>query len=280
MKTIRVLFFIALFILGVYYVYNFLPSQMELTTDGLPNIGVDWKYSFRPATLSILAGHSPYTDSGFYNPPWLLLPLIPIALLSAPLGSAVIFVLNLYGYFFSALKMRMNAIMFVLFSLFSGVLLNSWNGNVEGLVVLGFILPPQIGLFFVLCKPQFGIGVATFWIVEACLQGGIRRVVRVVAPASVAVILSFVMFGFWPARSPNLAGVWWDSSIFPYGIPIGLILLGIAIWRQDIRFAIASSPFFAPYVTLHTWAVVWFGILLLVPENLAAYRELRKNAPA
>jgi len=277
MKKVLYISLAVLFVLGVYYVYNYLPVQMELTDEGLPNIGVDWKYSFRPAVLDLLAGRSPYTESGFYNPPWLLAVLIPFALFSAPLGSAIIFVVNIYGYIFTAVKLRMNVIMLVFFLAFSGVLINSWNGNIEGLVVLGFVLPPQIGLFFVLCKPQFGIGVAVFWIVQAWIDGGFRRVVRVVAPAGVAMVLSFVLFGFWPAKAPDLSGAWWNNSIFPYGIPIGFILLGVSIWRRDIRFAIASSPFFAPYVTLHTWAVVWFGLLLLVPENLSVYLEMRKN---
>lgn len=275
MRGLRVLLFIALFALGVYYVYTHLPVQMELTTEGLPNLGVDWKYSFRPAALDLLAGRSPYADSGFFNPPWLLLPLLPIALLSAPLGTAVMFILNLYSYIFAAFKLRMNAIILTVFVLFSGILLNSWNGNVEGLVVLGFLLPPQAGLFFVLCKPQFGIGVAAFWVIDAWIEGGFRQVVRVVTPVSVALVLSFALFGFWPAKSPGLVDIWWSSSLFPYGVPVGCALLGVAIWKRDLRFAIASSPFFAPYVTLHTWAVVWLGMLLLFPENLAAYREWR-----
>lgn len=233
--------------------------------------------SFRPAARLLLELKSPYSTPGFYNPPWALLPLLPFALLPASLGAAFLFVINIFSFFFAAGKMRMNAIAFVVFLLFSGTLVNAWNGNIEGLVALGFILPPQIGMLFVLVKPQFGIGVAAFWVARAWCEGGIGRVVRVVAPVGIALGISFVLFGFWPAGVPRLADVSWNTSLFPYGVSIGLILVGVSIWQNDIRFAIASSPFFAPYLAGHTWAAVWLGMLLLVPENLVIFRELRKN---
>ena len=38
---------------------------------------IDWHGVFRPATLALLAGESPYGVEGFYSPPWTLLPLLP-----------------------------------------------------------------------------------------------------------------------------------------------------------------------------------------------------------
>lgn len=281
MKITRALLLIALFALGVWAVYTFLPTDLQPGTDGrLPSIGVDWMISFRPAARLLLELKSPYATPGFFNPPWALIPLLPFALLPAGLGAAFLFVLNIFSLLFASVKMRMNAIAFVVFILFSGTLVNAWNGNIEGLLAIGFVLPPQIGLFFVLCKPQFGLGVAIFWILQEWREGGIRKVVRVVAPVSIALGISFVLFGFWPARTPGLVDMRWNASLFPYGVPIGLALLAVSIWRRNMFLAIASSPFFAPYVAGNTWSVVWFGLLLLVPEDLVSFRKLRKREKA
>ena len=276
-KLAAVLFYLTLFALGVWAVYTYLPTDLQPSSAGrLPSIGVDWIVSFRPAARSLLDLESPYTIPGFFNPPWALIPLLPFALLPAGLGAAFLFVLNIFSLVFAGKRMRMNVLALVVFLLFSGTLVNAWNGNIEGLLAIGFILPPQVGLFFVLCKPQFGLGVAIFWIVQAWREGGIRKVARVVAPVSIALGISFVLFGFWPARTPSLVDMRWNTSLYPYGVPIGLALLAGSLWSRNIFLAMASSPFFAPYVAGHTWAVTWLGILLLVPERIRIFHLVRK----
>lgn len=227
----------------------------------------DWSLYFYPAVQNILNGQSPYWVEGFFSPVWVLIPLLPVALLSPALGSVVMFIINLLAYTFVLVKMRMNVLAIILFVAFSGMLSGAFNGNIEGLAALGFILPPQVGLFFVLTKPQFGIGVAVFWFAQAWARGGMKQVAKVFLPVSIALLASFLLFGLWPLQAQALTDVWWDANIFPYGIPIGFILLGLAIWKNDIRFAICSSPFFSPYVAFHTWSVVWLGLLALVPAS-------------
>jgi len=236
----------------------------------LTSIGVDWVEYFRPAAQLLLHGHSPYRESGFYNAPWVLLPMLPIALLPVSLGNAFMYSLNIFAYLYVAHKLRMNPLMMVFFVLFSGMQGAALNGNIEGLLALGFILPPQIGLFFLLAKPQFGIGMAVFIGVMAWRENGLGHAVKMFLPVTIAFLLSFLMFGFWPYSIQSLGEVWWNTGIFPYGIPIGLGLLALAVFGREKRFAISSSPFFAPYLTAHTWAVVWLGILSLF--------EMRNNA--
>lgn len=43
-------------------------------------VGVDWRDTFRPAALMLLAGKSPFAVDIFFAAPWNLLPLIPFAL--------------------------------------------------------------------------------------------------------------------------------------------------------------------------------------------------------
>lgn len=265
------------FLLGVYFVYIYLPVHADWVRNGPPQVGVDWKLTFRRASLKLLMGESPYQIAAFFNPPWTLLPLLPIALLSPALGSAVMYVLNLFAYLFVAFKLKTNLWRIVIFVLFSGMIINSTNGNIEGILSLGFILPPPIGLFFVLAKPQMGIAVAVFWAVESWRTGGIEKTIRIFLPVTAGFIISFIIFGAYIKDTAQLTYVWWNSSIFPKGIPVGLLLLALASWKREIIFAIAASPFFAPYLTAHTWAVVWLGLLSLFPQKIQFSRgNLRK----
>jgi hypothetical protein len=258
---------IACFLMATYFVYIYLPVNVDWALNGPPQVGVDWKGAFRKACLELLNGRSPYNNSAFFNPPWTLLPLLPIALLSPALGSAVMYVLNLFVYLFAAWKLKINVWLTIPFMVFSGMLINSNNGNIEGIIALGFILPPQIGLFFILAKPQIGVAVAIFWLIESWRAGGAQKVLIVFLPVVLAYIFSFLVFGFWILNSFNVVDKWWNTSIWPRGIPIGVILLGLAIWKREIKFAIAASPFFAPYLTIHSWAFTWLGLLLLFPQQ-------------
>lgn len=258
---------IACFLAAIYFVYTYLPVDIDWVRNGPPQVGVDWKGAFRKASLELLNGNSPYNAAAFFNPPWTLLPLLPIALLSPALGSALMYVLNFFVYLFVVLKLKTNVWLIIPFIFFSGMLVNSNNGNIEGIVALGFILPPQIGLFFILSKPQIGIAVAIFWLIESWREGGFQKVLNVFLPIVIAYIISFLVFGFWISNSLSVVDTWWNASIWPRGIPIGVILLAMAIWKREIKFAIAASPFFATYLTVHSWAFAWLGLLSLFPQH-------------
>jgi hypothetical protein len=272
-NTMAFSFIVFCFIVAVYIVYTYLPVDVDWVRNGPPQVGVDWKHAFRQASLKLLNGESPYQIGVFHNPPWTLLPLLPIALLTPELGSAVMYVVNLFSYLFVVIKLKTNLWLIIIFVLFSNIILNSMNGNIEGMLAIGFLLPPEIGLFFVLAKPQMGIAVAVFWAIESYRIGGFEKTIRIFLPVAAAYIISFMIFGIYIMSSTQLVDVWWNSSIFPKGLPVGIILLAIAIWRREIKFAIAASPFFAPYCTAHTWAVVWLGLLSLVPQKFHFQKE-------
>ena len=62
--------------------------------------------------------------------------------------------------------------------------------------MLGLLLPPQVGVFFVLIKPHVGVGVFVFWVVQAWHKKGASGVLALVWP--VAVLLSMLVYGPWP----------------------------------------------------------------------------------
>src|SRR5690606_20758783 len=143
---------------------------------------IDWRTAFRPAAREMLATGNPYHVEGFFNPPWTVLPMIPLALLPERVGSAAMLVLGLAGFAYGAHRLGASPLVLGAFLLSPPVLHSLLNGNIDWLPIVGFVLPPQIGLFFVLTKPQMGSAVAVFWLVEAWREGGFKEAVRVFGP--------------------------------------------------------------------------------------------------
>ncbi|HQU37726.1 MAG TPA: hypothetical protein PLR65_14170 [Anaerolineales bacterium] len=233
---------------------------------------IDWTITFRPATLTLLSGLSPYGRVYYVHAPWTLIPLIPLAVLPESVGRVMLFFCSLASYAFVAHKLGAKpiAVTFLLASpLVMPLLLN---GNMDWLAILGFIMPPQIGLFFISIKPQAGIAVAPFWLVEAWRKGGWRLVVKTFAPFTVVLLLSFVPFGFWPLEilRNDIAGVYFNASLWPMSIPVGLALFVTALRKRKLEYAMAASPCLSPYVLFYSWGGALLAIVSSVPETIAA----------
>jgi hypothetical protein len=231
---------------------------------------VDWTTTFRPATLALLSGESPYGRFYLVHAPWTLVMLTPLALLPEAVGRVMLIFCALISYAFIAhrLKAKPIAIVFLLLSpLVMHLLLN---GNMDWLASLGFILPPQLGLFFISIKPQIGIAVAPFWLVEAWRQGGWKLVIKTFAPFTIVLLLSFIMFGFWPSYSFKVIEVWYNASLLPMSIPVGLALLVTALRKRKIEYAMAASPCLSPYALFYSWTGALLAIVSSTPETIAA----------
>jgi hypothetical protein len=143
------------------------------------------------------------------------------------------------------------------------------NGDfIDVFTSIGFILPPQIGLFFVLAKPQAGFAVALFWLAEAWQNGKIKEVFKVFAPVTLAYALMLIMFSPNMINTllvaPKIIDAPWDANIWPYGMIIGIALLGVAIRKHNLGLAILASPCFFPYIGFYSWPIVLLGFL---PNN-------------
>ncbi len=253
-----ILLFSALALLIMFFAYKYMP------------VGGDWAKAFRPAALAWLAGKSPYGVYSFYNPPWALVPLIPLAVLPEKVGSVIVFTAGLVGYFFLLRKLKANVATTLIFIFSPPVLQDLLTSNINWLVMLGYVMPPQIGLIFVLMKPQVGGVMAIYWLVEAWRNGGIRQVIKTFWPVCVLALLSLLIFGLWPLKIPNLYDAYWNISLWPLSIPIGLVLLTLALRRRNERFAYMASPFFSPYVGAYSYGTVILGLVSSTWETLAA----------
>ena len=232
--------------------------------------GIDWSETFRLSGLAALQGKSPFLIEGFRYPPWAVLAVMPFAWLPENIGRAAFLVASLIAFAYVPYRLGAKPLTLGAYLISPPVVHCLLNANIDWLPILGFVLPPRIGLFFVIIKPQVGIGMVIYWLVDILLHKGWRETVKTFAPVSIALLLSFAIFGFWPLRFSDPVGFWWNASLWPASIPVGMVLLVAAIRRSKPEFAMASSPCLSPYVLLHSWAGALVALSRLQWEMIAA----------
>lgn len=226
-------------------------------------MGIDWRETYYPAARAVLEGRNPYEAAPtFRNVPWTLIPMLPLALFSERASGVLFFILTLALYALAAVQLKASRTALVAFLLSPPVVYGLRMLNVDALVLMGFILPPQIGLFFVLIKPQMGIAMIPFWFFETLRKGGWISLVRVFTPVTVAILLSFAVFkGSSIGRSDDLLQSTWNASLWPWGFPAGFVLTILSIRNQRKDQAIAASPFLSPYLAYHSWVSVLAALM-------------------
>jgi len=245
----------------VFAICGFLLFLLYIGPTG-PNFGTDWITSFKPAILAFLHGENPYINSyGFFNPPWAMIPFVPLILLSDKIVSVIFFCMSILVFGFVAYKMGAPIFAAIFFALSPFVIRCANDPNIDWLIVLGFLLPPKIGLFFVLAKPQIGWAVALFWFIEAWENGKFREILKTFSPVVICYIISFLIFGFWPLNSFGLEEAAHNTSLFPMSIPIGLGFLVMSLRKRNLGNSIISAPLLSPYVGPVSWGVPILGIL-------------------
>jgi hypothetical protein len=228
----------------------------------LSAFGVDWQETYYPALSLLLQGRNPYEVTTLHNPVWGLIPLIPFALLGERLGESALFFTAFTAYAVIAKRLGASPVALILFMLSPLVYYNLMLGNIDWLVVIGFVLPPWAGLFLVVLKPQIGVAIALYWAWKEWKRGGLVQIVRTFLPVTVCLILSFGIFGNWlTGKSDNLLSASWNSSLFPYSIPFGLLALWLAARELNTNRAVSASPFFSPYLSFGSWSIAQLGVV-------------------
>lgn len=235
--------------------------------NSLEYFGLDWRETYYPATMLLLRGQNPYLVTTLYNPVWGLFPLIPLVLIGEKWGELVMFFIAFGIYVYVARILGASPIALFLYMGSPLIVYNLMLGNIDWLVILGFVMPPSIGLFFALLKPHIGIAVVFYWLWTSYKSGGIKNVVKTFSPVTIAIVMSFFFFGNWLAdRNDNLLSAPWNINMFPYAIPVGLVLLYLA--RKKFARAVSASPFFSPYMSFGSWSIAQLGI---VDNNLLTF---------
>lgn len=222
-------------------------------------------------------------DPYFFNVPWLAALLIPFSVQDDATGNGLLFVCGLAAFAYVAYRFGARPLTLVLFLTSPGVIANLILPNIDWLPLLGTLLSPRYGLFLVLVKPQVGLGVAILWLYQAWKSGRWQGVLKTVAPVALAFLVSIPLFGLWFMKSTMLGSVGWNTSLFPWSVPFGLLLLVIALYRSRRDWAIASSVLVSPYVSNPSWAGPFLSFATSARMMLAAslfwwtYRILYQN---
>jgi hypothetical protein len=239
------------------------------------SLATDWLTCFKPAVLQFISGQNPYAGGAcFYNAPWLLIPFIPLAFLSDIPSVLLIWFIAVLCVIFVARKLGASPLTITILLLSPALGYELFVTNLNWLIAVGLILPPQFGLFLLLAKPQLGMVVALFWLVESWRTEGIRKVIKIFAPVALTLLVSLMIYGLWPLHAIWLKDSHWNVSMFPESIGIGLLLTYHALKSHKIGLAILASPFFAPYVGFHSWVFCLLGLAASPIETLLAVSGL------
>lgn len=240
----------------------------------------DWYQTYAPAARLFITGKSPYSIGDFFNAPWILIPITPFAIVPDKLLGYILFVIfNLVSIIVVAVKRGIRLLWLPFLLLSYPVVVIFLYGQIEGLVLLGLILPPQWGIMFLVTKPQIGLGVIAYYLYDAYRKGGYRSVIKLCIPTSLAFLLSFVFYGFWLIHGSIQIPQWWNVSLWPWSIPFGFATLIFALLRDRKDAAILSSPLLSPYLGAQSWVVAFLSLdrypLLLVIGSLLTWLFLR-----
>lgn len=220
----------------------------------------DWDTFFVPAVRAFLEGQSPYSVEGFFNPPWLVFLLTPLAW--APPGLAMLFpslALLL------AAHRRRKPWLIPIVGLSFPFLAASVYANIDWLPMLGLAYGGAAGPLLVTVKPQAaGLAVIAFFR---------RQGARALLPLAAAVALGFILWPGWPAdmlAGDILSAEGRNLSLFPYTLPLGIAAVWLAWRRGSLLWGCVASLSLAPYYYIHSLLPLlfilanrkwWLGVL-------------------
>lgn len=226
-----------------------------------PLPSADWYATFDPAARGVFAGQWPYENPGYRYPPWAILPLLPMVLFPTVIAHGLMIAVTVLILFFIAWRAKappLAVIAFLLSPTVVGLLLVN---NIDPFAMLGMFLPPTWGLFLLVIKPQVGFGVILYFLYFTWKKDGFWGVIRTFAPVTIAYFTFVSLFPIWVTRMLENPSNSWNRSLFPYLIPLGILLMWLAIRRKNIYFALAATAFFTPYMTFYSYTAVQIGLL-------------------
>ena len=216
----------------------------------LPYYG-DWDSVYYHVGRSPLA---PYSVSGFLNPAWMAWILAPFAILPPHLSGAVWMTLAVLLTVWSMHRLQAGLFAILLCLLSPAFIRYITSGQIGIVPLLGFIflltyerIPLKgLGLILMSVKPQvLGGGALSYW-----LNLNRHHKLLTAIPLVVVLLLSVLMYGFWPLQiNPSDLNQSVDMSPWPYGIPVGLFLLGWSIWKNKPILGGLATYLLVPYVS-------------------------------
>lgn len=230
--------------------------------------GIDWVDIYQPTTIKFITteGYNPYLGTGYYNAPWLLWLLAPVAILGAEVSRAAWFAISLTCYVAFALRSKFKPVAMLAFLVSPFVIASLWDGNIDGLVLLGAVLPPFLGIPLLVLKPQIGFVLVLYYAFESLyINRDLNQFVNRFFLLWVFGATSIIVHGFWPKYMFDVEPLGWNLSLWRVdtlslilSVVVGILLAVSATrYRRDKFRALAAGPFLSPYVAIHSWVAVF-----------------------
>lgn len=246
---------------------EYMRGVLEVDWGNIPPWTFDWDV-FRAASLALLRGQNPYEVGSegmrFFNPPWTVLLLVPVALLPRIPGLIVLALISTVSLLLVARRMGMGLWGSVLLVTSLMHIESMLNGNIEFLPWLGVLFPAPVALLFFAIKPQATAGAIALVLLGEMQDNGWVGLLKALAPTAALTALWLLIWGPPPTK-PFSDAI--NFSLFPYSLIVGLPALFYALARRDLRWAALAGPLLSPYVPFHTYLAVLFplrGVWLLL----------------
>lgn len=224
--------------------YLILPAIALLVSLAVLRFGqfIDYERVFYPALFS----SEPYTIEGFVSPRYLPLLMWPLRFLPMHASGAAWVGISTAVTAYTIYKLQGDALSYCLAFTNPLFFIFARFGNVEALVLLGLVIETRpFDVLLMAVKPQ----TAVLAIVKRLTEYGRRDWLILLGVTAV----SFAAWGLWIApmllnwiHGPNHAA---SLDIFPWGILVGLVVIGL-FWREMTMPQLAiASYLFTPFVT-------------------------------
>jgi hypothetical protein len=234
-----------------------------------PGAGDDWRAFSDSARrmVGIDAGpmYNPTLVPGHYyifNPPWIVIALLPILLLPHQWGWAI----GCTGMLLVAVLLlrrwlpRPGLLKVVMLLLSPPMVYTLLHGQVDVYVLGAMLLPVEWWWLAALAKPQDAIGLALAVPISKWVWAGLVTVGVIAA--------TLVLIGNWPQDLfDQPSGFMWSvgynlwQGLWPFQLTVGVGLIGLGLARKDERFLLSSSPFLSPYITMSSLIGPWLAAL-------------------
>ena len=184
--------------------------------------------------------------SGIFNLPWFFVILQPLRLLGRTLSVVVVEAVTVIIVIFLCKKFSIDKVKFIFILLSPPLLWCIFMGQIDGLILLAYFLPPAWQVFFAGTKPQVATGLGI---------NAIQNKPKLIILAAILGISAMIIWG-WPIsvinnalnKSQALSISSWNLTIWP----IGLLLIPM-LFVKDERVGLIVSPFLFPHVGLHSF---------------------------
>ena len=228
---------------------------------------------FVPAAREMLRGGNPYDVSGFYGPPWALIPALLLSWLPWRWAAAIHGPLTVVVLLVFCATLKVKPIRAIPMILSVPVLGAVYMGNLDPFLLLAVVTPRPVGVILLATKPQVGGFLILLWTIEAYRDGGLKAVIRLLSPTLALSLSSIILYGFWPAvwfTSAQTCAGWnhnmWNGWVH---IPIiGIPLAALALWKRRNDLALGVGPFLSPYASVYAFTA-WLPAMATWPTWVA-----------